>query len=198
MKRMFDITISMALIVLFTPLYIIISFLTYMNLGTPIFFFQNRPGFEGKIFKLIKFRTMVNEVNETGSLIDDEKRITPFGHFLRSSSLDELPELLNVIIGDMSLVGPRPLLEEYLDLYDDFELRRHEVKPGITGWAQINGRNHLSWRQKFELDIWYVDNHSILLDIKILVLTILKVLKREGITEEGKVSAQKFKGHQSE
>ncbi len=198
MKRIFDIAISMTLIVLFAPLYIIISFLTYLYLGTPIFFFQNRPGLEGKIFKLIKFRTMVNEVNETGNLIDDEKRITPYGHFLRSSSLDELPELLNVIIGDMSLVGPRPLLEEYLDLYDDFELRRHEVRPGITGWAQINGRNHLSWRQKFELDIWYVDNHSILLDIKILVLTILKVLKREGITEEGKVSAQKFKGHQSE
>lgn len=198
MKRIFDIAISMTLIVLFAPLYIIISFLTYLYLGTPIFFFQKRPGLEGKIFKLIKFRTMVNEVNETGSLIDDEKRITPYGHFLRSSSLDELPELLNVIIGDMSLVGPRPLLEEYLDLYDDFELRRHEVRPGITGWAQINGRNHLSWRQKFELDIWYVDNHSILLDIKILVLTILKVLKREGITEDGKVSAQKFKGHQSE
>ena len=198
MKRIFDIAISMTLIVLFAPLYIIISFLTYLYLGTPIFFFQNRPGLEGKIFKLIKFRTMVNEVNETSNLIDDEKRITPYGHFLRSSSLDELPELLNVIIGDMSLVGPRPLLEEYLDLYDDFELRRHEVRPGITGWAQINGRNHLSWRQKFELDIWYVDNHSILLDIKILVLTILKVLKREGITEEGKVSAQKFKGHQSE
>lgn len=197
MKRVFDIVISITLLALLLPLFLIISILIYLYHGRPVFFFQERPGYKERIFELIKFRTMLNERDNSGALIEDARRITGFGQLLRSTSLDELPELINVIKGNMSLVGPRPLLTEYLDLYDDFEKRRHEVKPGITGWAQVNGRNSLTWRQKFELDIWYVENQSFWIDIKILLLTVLKVLIREGINQDGKVSAQKFKGHKN-
>lgn len=195
MKRLFDLTLSFSLIILLIPFILLICLLVWIFHGRPVLFRQKRPGYKGKIFELIKFRTMLDSIDELGIPLDDDKRITKFGEFLRSTSLDELPELINVLNGQMSLVGPRPLLEEYLDLYSESEFRRHEVKPGITGWAQINGRNNLSWRQKFELDIWYVDNHSFWLDLKILYLTVLKVFRREGISEEGKVGAEKFKGH---
>ena len=195
MKRLFDLVVAYSLVILLMPFILMICFLVLINHGKPIFFRQPRPGFQGKTFELIKFRTMSDSKDKFGILLDDEKRITKFGQFLRSTSLDELPELINVINGEMSLVGPRPLLEEYLRLYSEEEFRRHEVKPGITGWAQINGRNNLSWRQKFEFDIWYVDHRSFWLDLKILFLTVLKVFTRDGISEEGEVGAQKFKGH---
>ncbi len=195
MKRLFDLILSTSLVILLMPFILLICLLVLIYHGRPIFFRQQRPGYQGELFELIKFRTMLDSTDKFGTLLDDEKRITKFGQFLRSTSLDELPEFINVINGEMSLVGPRPLLEEYLNLYSTDEFRRHEVKPGITGWAQINGRNNLSWRQKFELDIWYVDNCSFWLDLKILFLTVLKVFSREGISEEGKVGAKKFKGH---
>lgn len=180
-KRIFDIILSIIGIIFFSPLFIIISILILIKLGKPIFFIQERPGINGKPFKMIKFRTMKNLYDSNGKLLPDEKRITKFGKFLRSTSLDEIPELINVLKGDMSLVGPRPLLMEYLPFYNEYQFRRHEVKPGITGWAQIKGRNLLTWEEKFKLDIWYVDNWNILLDFKIILITIFKVLKREGI-----------------
>jgi len=163
-------------------------------MGYPVIFKQKRPGLNGKTFNFYKFRTMTNEKDENGNLLADKDRLTSFGKFLRKTSLDELPSLWNVLKGDMSLVGPRPLLMEYLPLYSDKQMRRHEVKPGITGWAQINGRNAISWEEKFKLDIWYVDNQSFWFDIKIIFLTIWKVLKREGISHSGFATMEKFKG----
>ena len=165
-----------------------------MRLGSPILFKQERPGLYGKPFMMMKFRTMTDERDKSGELLSDDKRLTPFGKFLRSTSLDELPELINVLRGDMSLVGPRPLLTRYLDRYTSEQARRHDVKPGITGWAQINGRNAISWEDKLNLDIWYVDNLSLWLDFKILVLTLTKVIKREGISQDGHVTMTEFMG----
>lgn len=194
LKRLFDILMSsFLLVVLAIPLGILFLFLK-KKLGTPVLFRQKRPGVHGQIFEMVKFRTMTNERNAAGEFLPDSKRLTPLGHFMRSTSVDELPELWNVLKGEMSLVGPRPLLVEYLDLYTHDQARRHEVKPGITGWAQINGRNALSWNEKFTLDVWYVDNRSFWLDIKILWLTVKKVVVREGISAAGEVTMPRFTG----
>ncbi|ASQ46403.1 sugar transferase [Legionella clemsonensis] len=193
-KRIFDILFSGAVLLIMSPLILIIGFLIRYNLGTPIFFYQSRPGQHSKIFKIIKFRTMKDATNVQGELLPDEQRLTRLGRFLRSTSLDELPQLWNVLMGQMSLVGPRPLLVEYLPLYNSEQRRRHEVKPGITGLAQVSGRNALKWEDKFKLDVWYVDNQTFWLDIKILFLTLKKVLIRDGITSEGNATAKKFEG----
>ncbi|RLA83045.1 MAG: lipid carrier--UDP-N-acetylgalactosaminyltransferase, partial [Epsilonproteobacteria bacterium] len=168
MKRLFDIVLAIFLISLFFPFYILVSLLIVMRMGTPILFTQSRPGYKEKIFTIYKFRTMSNEVDENGKLLEDEKRLVGVGKFIRSTSLDELPQLFNVLKGEMSFVGPRPLLVEYLKLYNDEQAKRHDVKPGITGWAQINGRNAISWEKKFEYDVWYVENQSFMLDMKII------------------------------
>ncbi|MEQ1545599.1 sugar transferase [Methyloglobulus sp.] len=194
MKRIFDIAIVVLFLPFWLPILLIISFLVKIKLGYPIFFRQTRPGLQGKLFEMVKLRTMTDERDALGNLCADEIRLTPFGKFLRSTSLDELPELWNVLKGDMSLVGPRPLLVEYLPLYTDEQVRRHEVKPGVTGWAQINGRNAISWEEKFKRDVWYVENQSVRLDIKILLLTVKKVLIRDGINTEGHVTIEPFKG----
>lgn len=194
MKRFFDILISTLAILLLSPVYAVIAILVRVRLGSPIFFAQIRPGLVGQSFRMFKFRTMTDERDQTGELLPDSKRLTRFGKFLRSSSLDELPELWNVLKGDMSLVGPRPLLIEYLPLYNAHQARRHEVRPGITGWAQINGRNAISWEEKFELDVWYVDNRSLWLDLKILLLTLWKVVRRDGISAAGEATMPKFSG----
>ena len=175
---------------------LIISLLIIKNLGSPVIFAQSRPGKNGQIFKIMKFRTMLNSKDVRGKLLPDEDRLTKFGIWLRNSSLDELPELLNVLKGDMSIVGPRPLLIEYLPLYSDHQARRHEILPGITGWAQINGRNSLTWDEKFNYDIWYVDNHNISLDIKIIYKTFSKVLNKSGIDDDIGIGQEKFKGNQ--
>jgi lipopolysaccharide/colanic/teichoic acid biosynthesis glycosyltransferase len=193
-KRIVDITIIFLSIPFLIPIFIITSLFVRIQLGSPIFFRQRRPGQHGKPFEMIKFRTMTTQKDRNGSLLPDEKRLTAFGKFLRSSSLDELPELWNVLKGDMSLVGPRPLLPEYLPLYSPEQARRHDVKPGITGWAQINGRNTISWEEKFALDVWYVENQSLWLDIRILFLTIKKVLIRDGISADNSATMPKFKG----
>lgn len=193
-KRIFDIILSTFLLLIFLPLLLIICILTLFSIGSPIFFTQNRPGLLGKSFEMIKFRTMLNLFDEKGVLVDDEYRLTKFGKFLRSTSIDEIPELWNVLKGEMSIVGPRPLLVEYLPLYSKTQSQRHNVKPGITGWAQINGRNSIDWSTKFGLDIWYVENQTIWLDIKILFITVKKVLKSEGISTKGKATMTKFKG----
>lgn len=195
LKRLIDIICSLMGLILFSPILLVVALLVRVNLGSPIFFTQNRLGKDGKEFKMIKFRTMKDAVDKFGELLPDEERLTKFGKILRSTSLDELPELINVLKGDMTLVGPRPLLVEYKDLYSERQFRRHEVSPGITGWAQVNGRNAISWNERFELDVWYVDNISFLLDIKILVMTVLKVIKRDGINEEGQASMSKFTGN---
>lgn len=192
LKRLFDILISVLGILVLSPVFLIIAGLIAVKLGRPVFFTQERPGLQGEPFKMIKFRTMTNEKDEEGSLLPNEKRMTRFGSLLRSYSLDELPELFNVLKGDMSLVGPRPLLMDYLPYFTEVEHRRHQVKPGITGWSQVNGRNAIGWDKKLELDVWYVDNRSFWLDLKILWLTIVKVLKREGITHEGHVGMPRF------
>ena len=193
-KRIFDIFTSVIILFFFSPgLLLIICILKY-NLGSPVFFCQNRPGLNGKLFRMIKFRTMRNVLDQSGKPLPDEQRMTPFGRLLRSTSLDELPELWNVLKGDMSLVGPRPLLVEYLPLYNKVQCRRHEVRPGITGWAQVNGRNTLAWEERFKLDVWYVDNRSFWLDLKILFLTVKKVFIREGISAEGEATMSKFTG----
>ncbi|MHB2155250.1 sugar transferase [Calditrichota bacterium GD2] len=194
-KPFLDFTLALTAFILISPVLLLLSIVLLVQMGRPIFFVQTRPGYRGKPFRLIKFRTMKNEVDKQGNLLPDEKRLTRFGQFLRSTSLDELPELFNVLKGDMSLVGPRPLLMEYLPLYSKEQARRHEVKPGITGWAQVNGRNALSWQEKFKLDVWYVDHVSFFLDIKILFLTMIKVLKREGIQHPGQASMKKFTGN---
>jgi lipopolysaccharide/colanic/teichoic acid biosynthesis glycosyltransferase len=195
MKRFFDLTVSFVLLIILFPLICILAFLILKNLGTPIFFKQTRPGLHGKPFQMIKFRTMKYAFDNEGRLLPDSERISLFGRVLRSTSLDELPGLWNVLTGDMSLVGPRPLLMEYLPLYSSEQLKRHNVLPGVTGWAQINGRNGLSWEEKFLHDLWYVDNQNFLLDLKILFLTIKKVFIREGICADGEATMQPFIGN---
>lgn len=194
MKRLFDLIAAFsALLLLALPL-ALLAWQVRRKLGSPVFFTQVRPGLHGKPFKMIKFRTMTSERGPDGELLPDAVRLTPFGRFLRSSSLDELPELWNVLKGDMSLVGPRPLLMEYLPLYSAEQARRHEVRPGITGWAQVNGRNAISWENKFELDVWYVNNRTLWVDIKVLWLTVKKVLVRDGISAEGEATMPRFTG----
>jgi undecaprenyl phosphate N,N'-diacetylbacillosamine 1-phosphate transferase len=193
-KTTFDFLFSLIGLILLSPVFLIVTlFLVIANNGKP-FFFQNRPGKNGKIFKIIKFKTMNDKKDLNGNLLPDSERLTGVGAFVRKTSLDEIPQLLNVLMGDMSLIGPRPLLTNYLHLYNDFQNRRHEVKPGITGWAQVNGRNAISWDKKFELDVWYVENISFILDIKILYKTILKVLKSEGINAENSATIEPFDG----
>lgn len=194
LKRFFDILGSLTILVVLSPFIIIIALWIYKSIGAPVLFKQYRPGLGGAGFEMIKFRTMRNAFDDRGEPLPDAERLTRFGSWLRSSSLDELPELWNVLKGDMSLVGPRPLLMEYLPLYDDEQQRRHEVRPGVTGWAQVNGRNAISWEEKFKLDTWYVDNHSLLLDIRILLMTIKKVLVKDGISAEGEATMSKFTG----
>jgi len=194
MKRIFDIFVVLISLLLLIPIYFLVILVVKIKLGSPIFFKQPRPGLEGKVFNIHKFRTMTNECDSNGVLLSDSKRLTQFGKFLRSTSLDELPSLWSVLKGDMSLVGPRPLLVEYFPLYSERQSRRHEVRPGITGWAQVNGRNAISWDEKFELDVWYVDNQSIWLDVKILWLTVKKVIVRDGITAQGDVTMPIFRG----
>jgi len=194
LKSLFDKTLALFLIILFSPIYIIVSLLIFMKMGSPILFRQKRPGYKEKIFGIYKFRTMTNDTDADGNLLPDEQRLVGVGKFIRSTSLDELPQLFNVLKGQMSFVGPRPLLIEYLDLYNDKQKRRHEVKPGITGWAQVNGRNAISWEQKFEYDVWYVDNQSFWLDMKILWMTFLKVVKRSDISSSSSATMERFKG----
>ena len=194
MKRLVDILASFVGIILLTPVFLLVAFLIRKNLGSPVIFSQIRSGIDGKPFKMYKFRSMKNAIDTSGNPLPDAERLTPFGQKLRSTSLDELPELWNVLKGDMSLVGPRPLLMEYLPLYDKEQYRRHEMRPGITGWAQINGRNAISWEDKFKLDVWYVDNQSLKLDLKILLLTIKKVFIKEGVSSSGEVTTSKFTG----
>lgn len=195
LKRIFDIFVAFSALTLLSPLLLIICLFIMKTMGSPIIFKQSRPGKDGKIFEIIKFRTMLNDLDDDGNYLPDEERLTKFGIWLRNSSLDELPELINVIKGDMSIVGPRPLLIEYLPLYSEHQARRHEVLPGITGWAQINGRNSLTWDEKFNFDVWYVDNQNILLDIKIIFKTFSKVLARSGIDDDIGVGQEKFKGN---
>ncbi len=193
-KPLIDRVLALILLVLFLPVMIIVAIAIYLWDGWPIIFTQERPGYKGKIFKIYKFRTMTNEKDKDGNLLPDEKRLKGVGKIIRSLSLDELPQLFNVLKGDMSFVGPRPLLIEYLPLYSKEQKRRHDVKPGITGWAQVNGRNAISWKEKFEYDVWYVDHISFWLDLKILWMTLLKVLKREGISQKGHATMEKFNG----
>lgn len=196
-KRLLDIVVSAFGLLLLVPVIGITAWQVRRKLGSPVFFRQTRPGKEGAPFEMIKFRTMLDAVDKNGHSLPDDRRITPFGQFLRSTSLDELPELWNVLKGDMSLVGPRPLLMEYLPLYSSEQYRRHNVRPGVTGWAQVNGRNALSWDEKFRLDVWYVDNQSFWLDMKILFLTVQKVVKRDGINQDGEATMTKFGGNDS-
>ncbi len=194
-KRILDFVCSLIGFIILLPVFLFVTlFLTIANNGKP-FFFQQRPGKNNKIFEVVKFRTMNDKKDAQGDLLSDKDRLTSLGRFIRKTSLDEIPQLINVIKGDMSLVGPRPLLLEYLPLYNEEQIRRHEVRPGITGWAQINGRNAISWKDKFELDVWYVDNISISLDIRILLLTILKVFKSEGISSDTSITMEKFEGN---
>ena len=195
LKRIFDLLVSSTAIVCLSPVFIILYALIRTKLGSPVLFTQVRPGRYGKLFSIIKFRTMLNTRDENGALLPDEDRMTGFGTWLRNSSLDELPELFNVLKGEMSIVGPRPLLIEYLPLYSKEQSRRHNVRPGITGWAQVNGRNTITWDKKFSLDTWYVDNHSLVLDLKIIFLTIKKVLDKSGIDDDRGVGQEKFKGN---
>jgi len=194
MKRLFDIAVSAMALVLLAPIAFFVSQKIAKNLGKPILFKQNRPGLYGDVFEMIKFRSMRDSVDGEGNVLPDSERLTAFGKKLRSSSLDELPGLWNVLKGDMSLVGPRPLLVEYLPLYSVEQARRHDVRPGITGWAQVNGRNAISWEEKFKLDVWYVDNQSFWLDIKILLLTVKKVFVKDGVNAEGEATMFKFEG----
>lgn len=193
-KRLFDIVASIIGLLLLAPVIAAVAFQIRRKLGSPVLFRQVRPGKDGKPFEMIKFRTMRDAIDKDGNPLPDSERMTPFGSFLRSASLDELPELWNVLKGDMSLVGPRPLLMEYLPLYSKEQYRRHDVRPGITGWAQVNGRNAISWEEKFKLDVWYVDNHLLWLDLKIIYLTVKKVLVRDGISAEGEATMSKFTG----
>ena len=195
-KRIFDLVLTIPGFIVISPLLLVISLLILLIDGRPIFFVQDRPGLQGKLFKIYKFRTMTNGLDDEGNLLPDSHRITRLGKFLRSTSLDELPELYNVLRGEMSLVGPRPLLPQYLDRYTPEQARRHEILPGIAGWAQVNGRNALSWEDKFRLDVWYVDHWSLWLDIKILFKTFYQILKREGISQPGHATAEEFMGYQ--
>ncbi len=198
LKPLFDRFLALILILVFLPIMIIVALLIYLWDGRPIIFTQPRPGLNGKIFNIFKFRTMTNEKDEDGNLLPDEKRLKGIGKFIRSTSLDELPQLFNVLKGDMSFIGPRPLLVEYLPLYNKRQKKRHDVKPGITGWAQVNGRNAISWEEKFEYDVWYVENQSFWLDLKILWLTFLKVVKRDGISSNTSVTMEKFMGNKTD
>jgi lipopolysaccharide/colanic/teichoic acid biosynthesis glycosyltransferase len=196
MKRTIDLLVSFLLLVILSPVYLLLFLFVWLFLGWPVIFTQARPGLHGKLFRLYKFRSMRDLRDAQGHLLPDEQRLTRFGRFLRSSSLDELPELFNVLKGEMSLVGPRPLLVQYLERYTPEQARRHEVRPGITGWAQVNGRNAITWEEKFALDVWYVDHRSFWLDIKILLMTLGKVFKREGISAAGSATAPEFMGTQ--
>ena len=193
-KRLIDIFVSVMILFLLSPVMVFVAWLIHRKLGSPVLFRQVRPGLNGEPFNMIKFRTMLDAADASGRPLADSERMTKFGRLLRSTSLDELPELWNVLKGDMSLVGPRPLLMEYLPLYSSEQYRRHEVRPGVTGWAQINGRNALSWEEKFKLDVWYVDNRSLWLDLKIIFLTVKKVVVRDGISAEGEATMPKFTG----
>lgn len=194
-KPIFDFLAALTIFIILSPVFLFVTIGLFLaNNGKP-FFFQLRPGKNGEIFKIIKFKTMNDKKDASGNLLPDSERLTEIGKFVRKTSLDEIPQLLNVIKGDMSLVGPRPLLPQYLELYNDFQRRRNEVKPGITGWAQVNGRNSISWEQKFEHDVWYVDHLSFVLDMKILFLTVKKVFISEGINEEGQATSEEFKGN---
>lgn len=192
-KRILDLALIIPGLVFLLPFLAAAAFLVRIKLGSPVLFRQMRPGMQGKPFELYKFRTMNNKCDLDGNLLPDAERLTKFGRLLRATSIDELPELFNVLKGDMSLVGPRPLLMQYLDRYTPEQARRHEVKPGITGWAQINGRNAITWEEKFKLDVWYVDHRSLWLDIKIILMTIWKIIRREGITQEGQATMEEFK-----
>ena len=194
LKRILDISLGFLGLVIFAPIIATVAVQIRRKLGSPVFFRQTRPGKDGRLFQMVKFRTMLDALDKHGDPLPDDRRVTPFGNFLRSTSLDELPELWNVLRGDMSLVGPRPLLMEYLPLYSKEQYRRHQVRPGVTGWAQVNGRNAISWEEKFKLDVWYVDNRSFWLDLKILSLTVKKVLVRDGISGEGEATMSKFTG----
>lgn len=193
-KRTFDIVAAMGGLIVFSPIMIVVAIMVKIKLGSPILFTQDRIGKDNKIFKMMKFRTMKDGVDKNGNLLPDSERLTSFGKLLRSTSLDELPELINILKGDMSLIGPRPLLVEYLPLYSKEQKRRHDVLPGLTGWAQINGRNAISWNEKFKLDVFYVDNWSLGLDFKIFFLTFYKLFKRDGISKEGMATTIKFDG----
>lgn len=194
LKRFFDVVMSLVLIIAFFPIFVLLVLVIRFKLGAPVLYKQVRPGLNGKPFEMVKFRSMSNTKDADGNALPDEQRLSSFGKFLRSTSLDELPELWNIFRGDMSFVGPRPLLMEYLPLYSPEQLRRHDVRPGITGWAQVNGRNSISWPERFKLDLWYVDNQSVLLDVRILLKTVYKVLSREGISADGQATMQKFTG----
>jgi lipopolysaccharide/colanic/teichoic acid biosynthesis glycosyltransferase len=195
-KRIFDLLIALPALILLSPLLAVLALLVRVKLGAPVFFRQQRPGLYGRAFRMVKFRTMTDARDAQGALLPDADRLTRFGKFLRAASLDELPELWNVVVGDMSLVGPRPLLMRYLDRYTPEQARRHEVRPGVTGWAQVNGRNAISWEQKFAYDVWYVDNLSFWLDLKILALTVRKIIVREGISQAGQATMEEFMGTQ--
>ncbi|MCU4369322.1 sugar transferase [Acinetobacter courvalinii] len=198
LKRLLDIIIASTALILLSPLYAYVAYKVKKNLGSPVLFRQVRPGLHGKPFEMIKFRTMKDAIDEQGNPLPDSERLTPFGKMLRSSSLDEMPELWNVIKGDMSIVGPRPLLMEYLPLYNKEQAKRHEVRPGMTGHAQVNGRNAISWEQKFKLDTWYVENRSLWLDFKIMLQTVKKVIAKDDINEAGEATMTKFTGTSSE
>lgn len=192
-KRIFDFLLALFLLIILIPLFLILAILIKINIDGEIFFIQARPGYMNKLFKLIKFRTMNSKRNQYGELLPDKKRLTKFGSWLRKTSLDELPALINILKGEMSFIGPRPLLPEYMKYYTKEELKRHSVKPGLSGWAQINGRNLISWEKKFELDIWYVNNRNLILDLKIFFITFWKVLKKEGVNSEDQNTMPKFK-----
>ncbi|MBM3145914.1 MAG: sugar transferase [Chloroflexi bacterium] len=196
-KRIFDLMLTIPGMILVSPILLIVAVLVWIYHGRPIFFSQRRPGYRGELFKVYKFRTMTDQLDRQGHLLPDEKRLTRLGRFLRSTSLDELPELYNVLRGEMSLVGPRPLLVQYLGRYSSEQVRRHDVLPGITGWAQVNGRNVLSWEDKFRFDVWYVDNWSLWLDVEILALSLWKVITREGISQPGYATAEEFMGNEA-
>lgn len=193
-KKIADRFTAVVALLIFSPLLAVVAILIYTRIGSPIFFTQPRPGLEGRIFTFYKFRTMTDERDADGNLLPDVQRLTPLGQFLRKTSLDELPQLWNVLKGDMSFVGPRPLLVMYLDRYSPEQSRRHDVKPGITGWAQTNGRNAITWEEKFNFDVWYIDHWSLWLDLKILVLTVLKIVQQEGISQPGYTTSEEFKG----
>lgn len=195
-KRFLDFFLAFVGLLILLPIFLVVwIWLTIANKGAGAFFYQDRPGKDAKIFKVVKFKTMTDERDEEGNLLPDADRLTKVGKFVRSTSLDEIPQLINVLKGDMSLIGPRPLLVKYLPLYSDFQMRRHEVRPGVTGWAQVNGRNSISWQKKFEYDVWYVDNMSFLLDCKILIMTINKTIKKEGISQDGQATMETFTGN---
>jgi len=194
MKRLFDIIVALLALVALAPVLLVVAVVVRVGLGSPVLFRQRRPGWKGRIFELVKFRTMTGARGPDGALLPDVQRLTRLGRWLRATSLDELPELWNVLKGDMSLVGPRPLLVQYLDRYTPEQARRHEVRPGLTGWAQVHGRNDQSWEERFALDVWYVDNRSFWLDLKILAMTVWKVLAREGISEKGAATKVEFRG----